>query len=313
VVHRLRGDVKKVEIMIISPDLILDDLKLSIVQQQPANFTLRSTNIVHFQDTTLPRGGQRIIEVDFSLSTMPHSLDRIHVVERLPLAPYPYILLRKLQDWYNLQKSSDVISTSTAKGLANDILTMLKQLNVQAHIRPGGPFDPQLQGASVERVVKFYAAYAMYKPEWQRLGFSPVVPLQTKAKTPGVARAKQPKASGSTPAPQVTTAAQLGFTVSLPSLKSSVAAPQTAKTPKSPATVTSAGVAGPSVAPQKPPRESKRNPQISRTQIRNMAAKSAVAILSELGIPCAIFGSMACRLFGNPRPPNVSFQKLTYD
>jgi len=39
-------------------------------------------------------------------------------------------------------------------------------------------------------------------------------------------------------------------------------------------------------------------------QIRSLAAQTTVAILAELGLPCAIFGSMACKLYGNQRIPN---------
>ena len=42
-------------------------------------------------------------------------------------------------------------------------------------------------------------------------------------------------------------------------------------------------------------------------QIRSLAAQTTVAILAELGLPCAIFGSMACKLYGNQRIPNVGF------
>lgn len=44
---------------------------------------------------------------------------------------------------------------------------------------------------------------------------------------------------------------------------------------------------------------------LSPMQIRSLAAQTTVAILTELGLPCAIFGSMACKLYGNRRIPNV--------
>jgi hypothetical protein len=45
--------------------------------------------------------------------------------------------------------------------------------------------------------------------------------------------------------------------------------------------------------------------ELSDMQIRSLAAQTTVAILAELGLPCAIFGSMACKLYGNQRIPNV--------
>ena len=45
--------------------------------------------------------------------------------------------------------------------------------------------------------------------------------------------------------------------------------------------------------------------EFSVMQIRSLAAHTTVAILAELGLPCAIFGSMACKVYGNQREPNV--------
>ena len=40
-------------------------------------------------------------------------------------------------------------------------------------------------------------------------------------------------------------------------------------------------------------------------RIRSLAAHTTVTILAELGLPCAIFGSMACKIYGNQQIPNV--------
>ena len=48
-----------------------------------------------------------------------------------------------------------------------------------------------------------------------------------------------------------------------------------------------------------------RRSGFSVMQIRSLAAHTTVAILAELGLPCAIFGSMACKIYGNQRVPNV--------
>jgi hypothetical protein len=54
-----------------------------------------------------------------------------------------------------------------------------------------------------------------------------------------------------------------------------------------------------------------RRQDLSVMQIRSLAAQTTVAILRELGLSCAIFGSMACKLYGNERIPNVrSFSVL---
>jgi len=45
-------------------------------------------------------------------------------------------------------------------------------------------------------------------------------------------------------------------------------------------------------------------------------AKDLADILSKLGVPCALFGSLACYLYGNERTPNVSsssyFERMQY-
>jgi len=66
---------------------------------------------------------------------------------------------------------------------------------------------------------------------------------------------------------------------------------------------TRAGGTSTSAVPEAPvqPRQS----NLGHMQIRRLAAQTTVAILTELGLPCTIFGSMACKLYGNQRIPNV--------
>lgn len=56
----------------------------------------------------------------------------------------------------------------------------------------------------------------------------------------------------------------------------------------------------------------RRKEEFGIMQIRSLAAHTTVAILAELGLPCAIFGSMACKLYGNQRIPNVRFLFLSF-
>ena len=48
-----------------------------------------------------------------------------------------------------------------------------------------------------------------------------------------------------------------------------------------------------------------RKEKLGFMQIRSLAAHTTVTILAELGLPCAIFGSMACKIYGHQRIPNV--------
>ena len=71
---------------------------------------------------------------------------------------------------------------------------------------------------------------------------------------------------------------------------------------------------GASAGASSPPNSSERRvrPKLGIMQIRSLAAQTTVTILAELGLPCAIFGSMACKLYGNQRIPNVRFSFLFF-
>lgn len=54
------------------------------------------------------------------------------------------------------------------------------------------------------------------------------------------------------------------------------------------------------------PQVATKTVKLTKMQLRYLAARTAVDILEAHDFPCAIFGSMACKLYGNDRIPNVS-------
>ncbi|KAF8813126.1 hypothetical protein BYT27DRAFT_7181703 [Phlegmacium glaucopus] len=85
-----------------------------------------------------------------------------------------------------------------------------------------------------------------------------------------------------------------------------VTSTSTSKGPRVTSTSTSKGPrvsnTSTSTVPKAPVRPRRTN--LGYMRVRSLAAQTTVAILSELGLPCAIFGSMACKLYGNQRFPN---------
>lgn len=49
-----------------------------------------------------------------------------------------------------------------------------------------------------------------------------------------------------------------------------------------------------------------QQPFLTQLEVLYVAAQSTVRIIHRLGLSCAIFGSLACKLYGNSRTPNVS-------
>jgi hypothetical protein len=49
-----------------------------------------------------------------------------------------------------------------------------------------------------------------------------------------------------------------------------------------------------------------QQPSLTQLDVLYIAAQTTVRIIHRLGISCAIFGSLACKLYGNSRTPNVS-------
>ena len=73
----------------------------------------------------------------------------------------------------------------------------------------------------------------------------------------------------------------------------------------------SEGSSRPNEGSAQPSENLPRQRKLSVMQIRSLAARTTVAILANVGLPCAIFGSMACKLYGNHRIPNVRFFSLS--
>lgn len=65
-------------------------------------------------------------------------------------------------------------------------------------------------------------------------------------------------------------------------------------------------VARPVPVPQLEPPDRGVAHDVFRTEVLRHIAKQAVNVVQQTGAECALFGSLACYLYGNIRPPNVS-------
>ncbi|KAG6917084.1 hypothetical protein DXG01_003973 [Tephrocybe rancida] len=259
---------EKIEVSIFSWRGTILELKQTLAQKYPACFSydlvLQRLLYVNLGLTT-QNGGASHIEIVFSpASAVPAYL---HTINGLPVVPYPFILLQELMLW-------DSIPPAEAQSRKPHVSRILRMLNVLRHRqdfvhRP--EFDLPMQAASIDRTARFFAAHPSFRKEWQRLG---VMPHRER----GVEK------------PNV---ADQGAANLVAALETMTITPGTAG--PSP---------GPSNAPARPAVEQKKKAKQSRTQIRRIAARTTVQILEAHGFPCALFGSMACKLYGNKRIPN---------
>ena len=154
--------------------------------------------------------------------------------------------------------------------------------------------------ACEEYVARFAAVYPWYNKEWVKLGFlkdqnvgphtSVPQDLSPAITATSITHVTAPAAATGSPIPQ-----------QLPNRNTSTA--------HQPETVSQAAAATTSVRKPKPRKKkldhTERDPDV-RASILMIAAHTAVEILRGQGFSCAIFGSMACKLYGSKREPNVS-------
>lgn len=62
--------------------------------------------------------------------------------------------------------------------------------------------------------------------------------------------------------------------------------------------------------------ETRTDSDLRKEEVIYDIAKGLTDILSKLGVPCALFGSLACNLYGSERTPNVRsrsyFERMQY-
>ena len=309
--------------MILSPTTALKRLQHAIVHADPAHFAFCrfGDGSLCFQDEndntllSFSRGFHLHIPVNIIISPASYS-DRLCDVGGLPLVPFSYLILRKLEQWDIASRQQD--QESRRRDLAKDIRAMLKLLrDVRDLHKSQPPFDARLHKISKERVIRFFASSSSFRKEWKKIGFrtyseqtdGPIL-SQGPVKTAQKENPVPAEAGGSSLAP--TTSSQNITDASMrphaqerqPSqpIIASLSAPST----------TYIAAAEPSNSNATTVKKSARakGPHVPFSRIRQLAAQAAVGALHQLGLPCAIFGSFACKLYGNSRIPNVGLHTL---
>ena len=239
---------------------------------------------------------------------------RLSDVGGVPLVPFSYLILRKLEQWDIAYQQQE-----RRRDLAKEIRTMLKLLRDVGDLHKSQPpFDPRLQKISQERVIRFFASSKSFRKEWKKIGFRTSseqtdVPIQSQSQKK---RNKQELAPAEVRGPSslgvanhnATNAAMGPIQEAQPLQPVFTSLPILSATPMQ--ATTEGTVEPPSSAATAKKSTRAKGPQVPFSRIRQLAATAAVSIFHKLGLPCAIFGSFACKLYGNNRIPNVSLLSL---
>ncbi|KAG5635795.1 hypothetical protein H0H81_010088 [Sphagnurus paluster] len=234
-----------------------------------------------------------------------------------PVVPYTILLLQKLAEWDALLQGS---KNKVACG--ESVLQMLSVFRRRTEWSHDPTFDPLLQSTSVKSAVHFFFVYPSFRDEWQRMGL--IRPQKAKALTKRLQpqpvrenhRTSNPLRVQPTPITPIvklptrpprrsakanTDIVQTKPQVSEPYIVVKLPPPSPAQDlkPHPKPLQTPPDVPGPSTAPA-----TVKTPKLSLMQVRFLATRTTVDILAERGLHCALFGSMACKLYGNPRIPN---------
>ncbi|GLB40127.1 hypothetical protein LshimejAT787_0706370 [Lyophyllum shimeji] len=290
----LRPTIEKIEIQLLSADIVVSELKHLLARNHPTHFTYHEpSRRLRYRSSTLvtENASRGEIDIVFAASSLEHGA-HLCTVDGVPLVPYSILLLQQLHVWDTTAATLEKVKA--ARGA--DVLQMLKVFRRREDFQHQPAWDGRLQAASVERVARFFEAHPSHRKEWQRMELMP----NRQRKVDAVA--KVPEGNKTEPSVHPETR---------PS-PSRIQRPLPQNRHKHPATPSTT----PLTLPQPPPETtdaphsstvrpaSKKSEKLTRMQIRRLAAGTAVHILKAHGFPCAIFGSMACKLFGNPRVPN---------
>lgn len=266
--------------IILSPTINPRQLKQDIANTYPTFFNNhRSSNILQYRNNQSSTPS-RSVDIVFTVFSLSYPSSGLYSIKGFPLVPYSFLLLQKLRAWDDAHKrSSNASNVNLASTLAGELITMLQTFRRRGKdLRHDPNFDRRLQKTSADRVERFFAVHPNYRKEWHLMGF---LKNHTEASKANVG----PPLSQHPPLPQ-----HHNGTVSTP------------RTTTNAHTTTSQG---PVQTKMKDPKPAQRPGRLSYMKIRQLAALTTVAILRDLGLPCAIFGSMACKLYGSQRIPNV--------
>ncbi|KAG6817065.1 hypothetical protein H0H87_000244 [Tephrocybe sp. NHM501043] len=282
---------EKIEVSLFSPVASIPELKQALAQTHPAWFTYHMlSRRLRYLNLTLAAQNGGLSEIEIVLVSTSGSSAYLTRLNNLPVVPYSFILLRELMFWDNTSPTH--LQSRHSRGA--HILHMLNVLRRRIDIVHYSEFDEQMQAASVERVARFFAAHPSFRKEWQRIG---LMPHRDRA-----AAGEKPYRGSHNAGDASTVPAFVPKDDLVTSLETMVLTPDHSALPLVTSTSTSTSPAH--LAQPESTSPSKRKTKLSRLQIRRMAARTTVETFKAHNFDCALFGSMACKLYGNKRIPN---------
>jgi hypothetical protein len=250
--------LQAVEVLLFSPSGIFPDVDalktgIALKSNGPSHFFIANSGapqsvsrIICYRDGTIPEmKGMKTCDVHI---TYFHNapLGLLRDIDGLPVAPLPFLLLRRLQKW---DASLSFTKAGKIRAGVRDIQDLLGML--EKHQFEGTHFDPKLFELSKDCVREYRTVFSEHGNVWKKLGYDDVPPLV------------------SVPSPEAAVSSQVE--------------------PNEPIETT----------------EYLDYKSLSRIQMVCLAGKKSVDVLKKLDCASAIFGSLACFLYGNCRSPNV--------
>ncbi|KAG5653005.1 hypothetical protein H0H81_002758 [Sphagnurus paluster] len=305
---------EQVEVLLLNSGIPIPDFNQALAHSNPAFFTCLPNGRLFFHNASIALPNS--IEVVFNLPG-PTSSAVPTAHGAFPVVPYSVLLLQHLAIWESILPGSKM---QLAHGAS--VLKMLSVFRRRTEWQHDATFDPQLHAASVERVGRFFAMHPSFRKEWQRMGLLPGRPGAGLAVPTSVARQ-----DAHTVRPQQPRTSSEPLQTRIEAVLPAVGQPPTVKPPRPRPVQTQSAPPKPKPQPLQPQKQTQtqtpaqtqsqsgvttekkipptpKTPKLSRMQVRRLAARTTVDILATHGFSCALFGSMACKLYGNPRIPN---------
>ncbi|KAG6840371.1 hypothetical protein C0991_007146 [Blastosporella zonata] len=277
-----------IEISLFSPLISITALEEALARTYPTWFTCHplSRRLQYVNLTLAAQGSMSNIEIVF----VPTSglTDYLKDINGLPVVPYSFILLRELMLW----DTTSPENLQSRRSHEDNILRMLNVLRRRPDFVHHSQFDESTQAASRGRVTRYFAVHPSFRKEWQRLG---LIPHRDRAPDGGkvlLGRHEVREVSATQGSP-LTKSEDL-----VASLEKMSISPGPSIQSEDPSH------SNPAPTPHEAAPASKKKPKLGRLQVRRLAARTTFEVLKAHGFHCALFGSMACKLYGNKRIPN---------
>ncbi|KAG6810415.1 hypothetical protein H0H92_011976 [Tricholoma furcatifolium] len=267
---------QRIEVFLFAPVTPIHDIKQGLANAHSAYFTYSlPSRTLYYRDST-----NEVDAVEIALVSATFGTPRFLVfVKGFPLIPYTFLILRELMFWDTIP----LLHKKNRNNRSSTILRMLSTLRKHSYLQHFREFDETMHAISRERVGRFFEQHPSFRKEWQRLG---LIPHRERLNPSNDDSHAEEDSLEQDELPRM-----LESMIITPTLHPSLDASSTS---------TSRNVEPNPSTPEKPPKK----PKVSRMQIRRLAARKTVDILRQHGFSCTLFGSMACKVYGNPRIPN---------